>query len=1371
MRTDFTVRTTDGRVVDLAVVAPAGTRLADVAGELTGHAGAEPVWSGRRRVQPSCLLGRTPLVNGAVLAAGRDDTAATDAGSRIDVVGGAGAGLCVPLGSTACAVGRASSCELVLPDPRVSRRHAEICARGGRLTVRDLGSTTGTAIDGIRITAEAPVPTGAVIEIGDSFLAITPRDDPVAATRPGPDGAVLVDRPPRTAEIAPSPVFTMPAAAGGGEDFATRLAWGAALVPALAGAVLAWAMHSPQLLVFVALTPLGLLVGSCGERAHRRRARRRAAEAHRGDLARIGAAIGSAVRTEVALRRARCPDPAQLARIATVPTARLWERRRGDTDLLHVRLGLGRPPSDVMVERNGQTAPAALLAPVPSVVDLRAGPLGVVAQRALRADVARWLVAQLAALASPADVELALLVGPHTGWAWARWLPHLRTRVADTPKTRAELVAELAELGENRARSGRGATGWTGSWLVLVVDLDGPLDDIRGLAALLARSADVGIAAICLSERAADLPDACATIARASGEGCGRLELGSLTLVADRVSGAWAERVARALAPCRDGQAADDTLPQQCRLAGLLGVDAPDADRLRAEWRRSDGAPSTVLGIGRDGPVSVDLARDGPHLLIAGTTGAGKSELLRTLVAGLAALHPPSEVSFLLVDYKGGAAFAECASLPHTLGVVTDLDEHLTRRVLASLDSEVRQRERRFAEAGAGDLTAYRAGGRALARLVVVIDEFATLADELPGFVPALVGVAQRGRSLGLHLVLATQRPGGAVSPEIRANTALRIALRTTSAGESADVVEVADAAMIDHRIPGRAYLRIGTATSAVQTAWVGAAAPRCADRIRVAPHGAWRRLPPQPAKGGAATDLALLVAACRSAHAGGAPLRQPWLPPLPDRLTAPDPPPGSAPGLVPVGRLDLPAEQRQPVLGVDLAAGGAILVAGGPRSGRTTTLLTLAQAAARASGADEVHVHAVDAAGAGLRTLASLPHTGTVATIDDDFELTARLIRRLATELVRRRDAPRSSRAPRALLLLVDGWENLLAASEQFDGARTVERLLALLRDAPAAGATVVITGGRAALAPRLAGLLPTRLLLALPDAGDYAQAGVAPPAIPTSRAPGRGVRADDGAEFQIALPPDPVRRGPPAARAIRMRGLPRRVTLGELPARPGKYILAVGGDAAAPIAVDLGAGAGRVLVVGPPRSGRTSVLRTVLAQAGGSTVVVAAPTRSPLAAHARVRGAVLVGPHDSADELPDRGLLLVDDAEVFLDTEAGAALTAWLRADRADRVAVVAGRSDDTAVAFRGVAGEVRRAGFGLLLQPGPHDGELFGVTLPRTPRARLPGRGVLVPDPHWGLAGLSCQDDPNSAAPLAVQAVLPDDGGGGAGQPMCG
>ena len=218
------------------------------------------------------------------------------------------------------------------------------------------------------------------------------------------------------------------------------------------------------------------------------------------------------------------------------------------------------------------------------------------------------------------------------------------------------------------------------------------------------------------------------------------------------------------------------------------------------------GTTNVLVGSASDAGFVVDIARDGPHALIAGTTGSGKSEFLQTLVASLACANRPDELTFVLVDYKGGAAFGACEALPHTVGVVTDLDGRLVERALASLRAELKRREATLAAAGAPNLEVFRAGGGALARLIIVVDEFASLAEELPDFVGGLVGIAQRGRSLGVHLVLATQRPEGVVNADIRANTNLRICLGVVRESESRDVIDAVDAARIQS---GNAWPRL----------------------------------------------------------------------------------------------------------------------------------------------------------------------------------------------------------------------------------------------------------------------------------------------------------------------------------------------------------------------------------------------------------------------------------------------------------------------------------------------------------------------------------------------------------------------------------
>jgi S-DNA-T family DNA segregation ATPase FtsK/SpoIIIE len=230
-----------------------------------------------------------------------------------------------------------------------------------------------------------------------------------------------------------------------------------------------------------------------------------------------------------------------------------------------------------------------------------------------------------------------------------------------------------------------------------------------------------------------------------------------------------------------------------------------------------------------------------------------------------------------------------------------------------------------------------------------------------------------------------------------------------------------------------------------------------------------------------------------------------------------------------------------------------------------------------------------------------------------------------------------------------------------------------------------------------------------------------------------------------------------PGARRPVRLRPLPRSVGLAELPRREGLITLGLGGDAAVPVSVDLFAGAARMLVAGPPRSGRSTVLRAILAQAVrvGQEVVVGAGIRSPLRRMADELHVRVVDPCAPAERIgpapQGRSLLLVDDCERYADEPAGEVLSSWVRDPDAVLAAVVAGRTEELATSYRGLGAQVRRTNCGLLLRPGPVDGELLGVRLPRRPSSGPPGRGVLVGDPHWGPPF----DDGDS---IPLQAALP-------------
>jgi S-DNA-T family DNA segregation ATPase FtsK/SpoIIIE len=1388
MQIRLSVRDVDGFSRDVAVGASAGTPLREfadgIAAALSRPAGADPaLWSGSRTLPPTAMLGGPGLRSGDIIDVdhARDRDLAAGAVLRVHLVGGPDSGLVAPLPRGVVTIGRAPGCDVALTDPDVSRQHAAITVTSAGITVRDLGSTNGTLLDGVPVDHDgSAVRPGELLRMGDSLLCIAGADQPAAAVRPGVDGTRSVNRPPRLSPSLPAREVVLPIRANPARP--QRVQWFAALLPAVLGGALALAMHNVEFLAFALLSPVMMIGAAAGDRLHWRRDRRRTAIGFRRRDMEASAKQAELLAAETAHRRRSHPDAAATLRTATIPDCRLWERRRGDVDMLDVRLGVADLPANLRARRGAEIDSAGMLPLVPVTLSLRPGPLGIAGPRGIALGSARWAIAQLAALHSPADLDLVLLLsdGAAPAWTWARWLPHLRERVACTGDDRTILVAGLLRLIDERLSQRQlDPQGWSGPWTVLVVDRSGALADVPGLAHVLTAGHAVGITAVCLDDDERRLPTGCAAVARVCGETGTRLAVDDTSgaidlpdLISDRVSTRWAERVARALAPLTDaGAEATSAIPDSCRLLDILALTDISPESVIARWQAGAG-PVAELGVALEGAFALDLVRDGPHALVAGTTGAGKSELLQSLIASLAASNPPEAMTFVLIDYKGGAAFADCARLPHAVGLVTDLDPHLTQRALQSLDTELRRREALFAKVGAKDLDAYRASRRGdaptLARLVLVVDEFAALAEELPDFVSGLIGIAQRGRSLGIHLVLATQRPGGVISPEIRANTALRVALRVTDAAESADVIGSDAAAAIDKRQPGRAFVRAGATLTEIQMARVGGIAPIRGAQPTVTALDEWGRLPAADDSSNAGkTDLQLLVDAVREATArsGGVAPSLPWLPPLHDQLPISAVSAPALPSTIPVGLVDVPSEQQQNPLCVDLAAGGSLMFVGAPRSGRSTVIRSLAVTSASRLSPDDLHTYVIDTSGGGLRPLAELPHCGAVIT-RDDFGSVERLLVRLTDETAKRHalltelgvgsiaEARARSAALPFVTLLVDGWEGFVAASDEHDTGRSVDMLLNLLRESVAVGFTIAITGDRSALAARLAGSVAQKFVLRLADRADYALAGVAARAVPDSMPPGRAIRADDGAEVQFGFLGSEPSTGEqwriaaevassapkpgPSSAPFHIRALPSRIRRDELgTVRPPLILLGAGGDTADVVAIDLFAGEGRFLVAGPPRSGRTTAMRLILEQAveTDTEIWAAAPRRSALAQGAASCGVEVITPDDPATHVPTPGvrpvLLLVDDSDAFLDTPVGDALADLLRAAPASLAAVVSGRSDDLAVTYRGVASEVRRSRTGLLLQPGPGDGDLLSVRLPRSRSVSVAGRGVLMLD----------------------------------------
>jgi S-DNA-T family DNA segregation ATPase FtsK/SpoIIIE len=1414
---------------------------------------ADTLWANARPLDPSAAAARA-LHDGAVVATDQQAAAGTalDEPSgvvEVRVVGGPAAGTVHRLGLGAAVLGAARDCQVPVAGPGMPAYAARITVSPGfqeQGILLEPGQATAAGaellIDGAAVMTPRPWPLGALLEIGPHVLALAVPEPPDAHLSPAGNGGLAYNRPPRLLPSGRTRKIEVPAEPSRAEK--VRFQFIAAIIPLALGLVLVKVMHSAMYALFMLMGPVMIGGQWLSDRRQGRVSYKRAMRDYRRKIGELEPAIGAECAADEAARRNAAPDPAQVLLTATGPRRRLWERRALDPDALHLRIGLTSLPAQVeFVPEKGARGDVELPPPpaarnVPVSLPLpQLGVLGLAGPLDASRGLARWLVAQAAALHSPRDLQIVVLTAdPASGqhWNWVRWLPHCAPRkgeeclalVGPDAATAGRRVAELASEVNERLQKASGlqslslaaeqaASPELGPKILVVLDGARVLRRIPGMPQVLADSRRAGVYSICIDESERLLPEECATVAswdagqhaRVTLRGSGFDVLGPV--LADQVSPAWADRMARALAPVRDVSRddADAAIPSAARLLDLIGMPDPDAGAIAAGWDRLGRTTAAPIGIGADGPYTIGLRADGPHGLIAGTTGAGKSELLQTIIASLAVANRPDSMTFVLIDYKGGSAFKDCARLPHTVGMVSDLDGHLTERALASLSAELKRREEVLLHAGAKDIEDYwdtrrtRRELEPLPRLVLIIDEFASLVAELPDFVTGLVGIAQRGRSLGVHLLLATQRPAGVVSADIRANTNLRIALRVTDSAESSDVIDANDAAFISKSTPGRCYVRSGAAAPlAVQSARIGGRRPgsgpveATAQVIPVPWKGLGQPLPlaGQAAgdDGSMATDLSVLVDAIRDANVklGIPKQRSPWLPPLPETVTLDElaaglgEPGGEVPPL-PYGLTDIPARQARQPLTLDLAHSGHVVIAGAPRTGRSTALRTLAGSVAAHTSPADVHIYALDCGTGAMLPLSALPHCGAVVS-RDQAERVERLLGKLRGEIMRRqqlfaaegfagvaeqRAGTSGSKLP-WIVLLLDWWEGFVAAFDQYDYGRLIDALLQLLREGAAVGLRAVVTTDRSALMGQAGTVFGKRMVLRLTDRADAGFVGINERSMPDHQPPGRimfeGV--PQPFEAQVAMldldPSGPAQvaalrrlgqqatdrcgRPPQPQRPLRVDALPIRIAFTETwrldpefaAPSPLWALAGAGGDELGPQGIDVRDEGPGVVIAGPPRSGRSTTLMTMARSLLGqrTPIVVITPRRSPLRSLDGHDGVLAVlgadadpDALDAAVEGQDRYVVLVDDAELLVNGPLSEPLEKILVSGRdADHGLVMAGSTGDLGRAYSGFVPVALKSRCGVLVAvDSPGDGDLFGVRLPRNAGPGPMGRGLLV------------------------------------------
>jgi S-DNA-T family DNA segregation ATPase FtsK/SpoIIIE len=1382
---------------DLAIRRPEAC-VADLAAAL-GVAGHPLTVDGRPTAGDTALT-EAGLVNGSRVAVG-GRVAARDHGPRpvLRVVGGLSAGASVPLRGGTSVVGRDSEADITVRSADVSRAHCsiEVMPDGG-VVVRDMGSRNGTDVNGVRLTGPARVGPDDLVSLGGPvLLRVVPVErrtevvpvNPVREARPG--GLIPFNRSPRVARPAGPPPVMLPArpSKAGKAPFSVA----AMLGPIVMAAGIVAITGSWQFAAIAGLSPLMFLGNFVEERTRGRRSLRRAMREYAGQVAAADAELSARHASEVATRRADSPDLAEVSFRAAAPARRLWERRLQMPDFGQVSVGYAdqswQPPVQMAPSAPGAgqdaksdvVAKFATLPQVPVLVDLSAGGVaGIEGDRPAALAAARAMLCQAVVASGPADLTVAVFTDPGrlADWDWTKWLPH----GADPTSGSARLVAVGHEQSEQLARALLAAAaaqtepGQVDRPVTLVV-VDGAtlLEGRPCLLRDLLASAASACGGIVLTNR---LPALCTSVLSVTNTGLGRLRRVASgedidDILVNGIDEYDARLLARSLARFEDPELRmrGAGLPDRINLLPLLDLPDVSGDAVLSRWadRAVEYRVGAVLGVTERDLFTVDLDDDGPHGLIAGTTGSGKSELLRTLVTSMAVGTSPEQLTFALVDYKGGGALDECARLPHVVGLVTDLDEQLGERALRCLEAELRHREHALRAVGLGHVRDYqrlrdteRPDLEPMPRLVVLIDEFATLVKALPDFVDSLVSIAQRGRSLGMHLIMATQRPAGSVNDAIKNNVKLRIALRLESSSDSIDVVDDPASAGIGSRQWGRAYYRLSAReVLPVQTALSTGVTPATAVTSPVSVRPFALGFPDPDERGTAdpgATDLARLVAAVGEANdmAGYARPRRPWPQPLPPLIGLADLPPQAVRGLggetadetaLPaVALADDPDRQTQYPVGWSPGAGN-LLVYGAVGAGTSTTLISLALAMTASWAPGRLHLYVLDLGAGDLAPLGALPHAGAyIGAAERERQI--RLIRTLRRDL----EARKSLGAQRTRTLVV--IDNLGALLADFDsdaaGMSILDDLARVYADGPAVGIHVAATADRAgAVPPSWSALTQQKLLMRLADHNEYGTFDVHRKAVP-GYVPGRALIAGNQQVVQVAHPGTDLgaavrrvaARWPAATRIAPPVGLlPQRVTFAELGAEasvteePWEIPVGVGDAALAPAALCLFEHE-HALITGPPRSGRSLALCTiahsVLATPGAPAVVAFAPRRSPVR-DLPAPVTVVTGYDDLDAALSAVGtgplLVLVDDAETIEDGLG--VLDRWLAGAGTARHLVAAGRADGLRRMYGNWTQKVRDGRNGVLLVPDHDlDGDLLGVTLPRTDRmAPVPGRGYHV------------------------------------------
>lgn len=896
------------------------------------------------------------------------------------------------------------------------------------------------------------------------------------------------------------------------------------------------------------------------------------------------------------------PHIDELRQMGISVDSRIYEKTMFHHDFLMYRVGLGKIDSsfdiefsveeftqdkDELIEEARRLRSQYLsIEDVPVVTSLMNGPVGYIGQRNLVIEQLQMLVIQTAIFQSYHDVQFITIFPDEEKqkWDWMRWLPHASLQDINVrgfvyhERSRDQVLNSLYQILKERKLSVDEKTNknekiyFSPHFVVLITD-EKLVMDHSVMEYLNEDPSDLGVSLVFVQDVMQSLPEHVVNVIdiRDSISGNIILEKGELVnrrFVPDHFPLYFnKEDISRALSPLNHLQNLKNSIPESVSFLEMYGVEKVEELNVSKRWEQNETYKSLAVPLGLRGKedlvyLNLHEKAHGPHGLVAGTTGSGKSEIIQSYIISLAVNFHPHEVAFLLIDYKGGGMANLFKELPHLLGTITNLDGAQSMRALASIKAELQKRQRLFGEYDVNHINQYQKLYKSgdvtepMPHLFLISDEFAELKSEQPDFMKELVSTARIGRSLGIHLILATQKPSGVVDDQIWSNSKFKLALKVQNASDSSEILKTPDAAEIT--LPGRAYLQVGNNEiyELFQSAWSGANyIPEKNDEelldttiYSINELGQYEiltedlsGLSKKKEISSVPTELdAVVEYIYQFANINNiAELPRPWLPPLEERIYLSDLHQvdyqktwydKKLPLHVTLGYLDIPEMQAQEPLSINLTKDGHLAVYSSPGYGKSTFLQSVAMDLARQHNPERLQLYLIDLGTNGLLPLKDLPHVADTLMVDEELKM-GKLFRRLEKELKDRKQKLSkygvaniemyervSGEEVPAILIIVDTYDSIVDTSyrEEF------EKISAqIAREGVSVGIHMAISAGRqtALRAPLLANIKHQISLFLIDEMEPRNIVGRTD--LKIEEIPGRGlIKLEQPTAFQTALP-----------------------------------------------------------------------------------------------------------------------------------------------------------------------------------------------------------------------------------------------------------